>query len=402
MSDNNNFVKELQVQCLQDAAEHVNDFRSGLVNLSKDSENTLGIILKTCHSLKGNLQAVGFLHCADFVHQLETHLARIQEPTKKGNFAEQDTQVLEFFLSDILQALEYYFSKLRESYEDKEEYKNSVMYSLKILGDWTYCAPLIEKAVSTAPVVDPHADFTLDWPEKLADTTEQSLPKEMAAAQEVKTAAEIIPLPTLDKTEAAPKEVVAQNIVPEVKAEVIPITSALASPTPTTSTPATVAPAKEEESNVIQMHEHQPEEVSKKNKQFLLCMNQGRHFAIRIESVTEIIRSKKLTELPSQRDDMYGIINLRGEVLPVLNLSSVLNVRDNVSNSAKFILVCRILESTFCFGMEEASEVVMLDEGAFQPANDLIRNASTNLVNQYYLESDRMIMILDLEKAIAA
>ena len=63
------------------------------------------------------------------------------------------------------------------------------------------------------------------------------------------------------------------------------------------------------------------------------------HFAINVMKVREIVNPMNVTLIPQSHPHIEGIVELRGEVLPVINISKVLGIdKGNIFNEGKFIV----------------------------------------------------------------
>ncbi|NWF65931.1 MAG: chemotaxis protein CheW [Campylobacterales bacterium] len=116
-------------------------------------------------------------------------------------------------------------------------------------------------------------------------------------------------------------------------------------------------------------------------------------FAINIEDLDEIIKYDKITPMPQTADYLKGIINLRGEVIPVVSLQKKLNFNEFVNDDTK-ILVCRLFEQKVGFLVDNISEVreIYLD--------NISKNESSNPVFSEILvleNGKRMVLKISLK-----
>ncbi len=68
-------------------------------------------------------------------------------------------------------------------------------------------------------------------------------------------------------------------------------------------------------------------------------------FALDILMVQEIIKTTKITNLPNSPDFIEGVINLRGSIIPVIDLSRRLNLTPEVDNYAKTRIIIANIEN---------------------------------------------------------
>lgn len=341
-----NFLKELQEQCFREGAEHIAGYREALARMLKTPNDSLSDMLKACHSIKGTLQASGYLHCSDFVHQLESAITNVLNYLESNKItpAEDDLRVLEFLCSDAIQYLETYFTELKEANTDKPEMVTSRIHSVTIISEWK-CGANTESLVDVIPSASDHKEvIPFDEPAKEPDLS-TLLDQQIQVAEKVLT----------EQSRNAPKVVEPDTTL----------------------------------SNL-----------------YLLCKNGERYFGIQIERVVEIVQRQKWNSLPSMVDGLSGLMNLRGEVLPVIDMKRTLGDRlmvvsdDKLSRS--YIVVCQVSGTKYGFPVEDAQQVLELDTDKFQPADTLQFERDSQMVTHFSLQENKTILILDLNKAFAA
>jgi len=123
-------------------------------------------------------------------------------------------------------------------------------------------------------------------------------------------------------------------------------------------------------------------------------------YAADILSVQEIIRLLNITRVPRAEKYIEGVINLRGNIIPVLNLHSRFNIEESSDEEDKRIVVFQIDDIKAGIIVDEVSEVLHIKQ-------DCIEDAALNnySMNADYLKGvakvdNRLILILDLQKVI--
>lgn len=132
---------------------------------------------------------------------------------------------------------------------------------------------------------------------------------------------------------------------------------------------------------------------------FLLCKNGTRYFGVPIEPIIEIVESKSWTPFPGRRKDLLGLMNLRGEVIPIVNFCETfggLGIDARLS-----VIVCKWNGTTYGFPVEEVEQVVELDSSKFQQVDGVVSPEMAGLLTHLSLMNGRNILILDLNKGFA-
>ena len=142
---------------------------------------------------------------------------------------------------------------------------------------------------------------------------------------------------------------------------------------------------------------------------YLICHNQKNYFAISLEYVFEIVKWQNLNSLPHPRKDIVGLLNLRGEVLPIVNLENVLEsglevrgVASSVNLEYRYIVVGEMGKYRFGFEVQEMHSIAELDESSFQVLKNIEGKKNLQFVNQICQYDQKMVLILNLKDLVTA
>jgi purine-binding chemotaxis protein CheW len=126
-------------------------------------------------------------------------------------------------------------------------------------------------------------------------------------------------------------------------------------------------------------------------------------FGVPIDSVQEIVRvPEQLTQVPRAPAFVEGVINLRGAVLPVIDLRRRLDLPDAVRSDRQRIMVFVIDAVRTGFIVDSVAEVLKVERRAIEPAPCLSTEQSRLLARMANLEKQkRMIQLLDPRHLIA-
>ena len=122
-------------------------------------------------------------------------------------------------------------------------------------------------------------------------------------------------------------------------------------------------------------------------------------YGVDIASVIEIIRIEAITKVPGSPAFIEGIINLRGKVIPVMDLCTRFSLPPSeVTDSTRVIIV--EAEVTIGIIVNSVSEVLRLTESNIEPIPSIITGSSANALRGIALIDNRMVTLLDLGKLI--
>jgi len=127
-------------------------------------------------------------------------------------------------------------------------------------------------------------------------------------------------------------------------------------------------------------------------------------YAIKINYVEEITRMTEVTRIPRAPYFIDGIVNLRGNVIPVLNLRKMFRMEEKeITNSTRIIIVDLDNKKTGII-VDEVSEVLRFEKSFIETPPDVLKNDECKEYIDGVGKLDkgkRMILILDLEKIMS-
>lgn len=114
------------------------------------------------------------------------------------------------------------------------------------------------------------------------------------------------------------------------------------------------------------------EEIMEEEEQFVIFNLDEQEYAVPIESVQEIVRvPEELTHVPKTPDFVEGVINLRGNVLPVIDLRKRFDIQEKQRDEHQRIMVFVIDNVSVGFIVDSVSEVLKIPKSAIQKSPEL-------------------------------
>jgi purine-binding chemotaxis protein CheW len=124
-------------------------------------------------------------------------------------------------------------------------------------------------------------------------------------------------------------------------------------------------------------------------------------FGINILIVQEIIKTVQITKIPNAPVFVEGIINLRGKVIPVIDLRVKLNLEKKVQDKDTRIIVLEINSKTIGFIVDEVNEVLRIPKSITEPPPDMVTGLNSEFITAVGKLDDRLITLIDLEKVLS-
>lgn len=123
-------------------------------------------------------------------------------------------------------------------------------------------------------------------------------------------------------------------------------------------------------------------------------------FGVEILQVQEIIRMLEITKVPKAPPFVEGVINLRGKVIPVLDLRKRfgLAARDHDKNTR--IIVIEINSMIVGFIVDSVSEVLRLPANTVEPPPPVVAGLDSDYISGVGKLEDRLLIMLDLNRLL--
>ncbi len=131
--------------------------------------------------------------------------------------------------------------------------------------------------------------------------------------------------------------------------------------------------------------------------QYVVVRLGNEQYGIDIRYVENIVRMQRITRVPKMPDYLVGIINLRGEVLPVMSLRIKMNLEKDVYEKKSRIIVLKTVgEGNLGVIVDEVSEVVTLEGTQVDKVDDLKLEGKAFVAGVGKRENGDLISLLDL------
>lgn len=134
------------------------------------------------------------------------------------------------------------------------------------------------------------------------------------------------------------------------------------------------------------------------NKYVIFKLNEE-HYGIDIMKVREVTDAKQSTKVPNTPSFVEGIINLRGDITPIINLKRKFMLPVNVVNDAR-VIVLSVNEKLVGFQVDDASQVLTIEDSDIDDPPDIITGEQRKYIQGIGKVDDRIVIILDLEKVL--
>lgn len=136
-------------------------------------------------------------------------------------------------------------------------------------------------------------------------------------------------------------------------------------------------------------------------KQYIVVNLGNEQYGIDIKYVDNIVRMQRITRVPRAQSYFKGVINLRGEIIPVMSMRLKFGLDDDVYTNATRIIIIK-LEPQYAVGIivDEVKEVVTLeDENVEKVTNSAIEDKN-NFLSGIGKHKEGLISLLHISSVI--
>ncbi|MBP3702615.1 MAG: purine-binding chemotaxis protein CheW [Lachnospiraceae bacterium] len=143
------------------------------------------------------------------------------------------------------------------------------------------------------------------------------------------------------------------------------------------------------------------EEEMLEEVQYIVVKLGQESYGIKIDYVDNIVRMPRITRVPKSQPYFVGVINLRGEVVPVMSLRRRFGMEEDVYVGSTRIIIIKLEDQTLV-GMlvDEVREVVDLDERMIESPNFKLSEENAVYFAGIGKNGDNLISLLDIESVV--
>lgn len=133
----------------------------------------------------------------------------------------------------------------------------------------------------------------------------------------------------------------------------------------------------------------------------LVSFNIGdEEFGVDILKVQEINRMVDITRVPNSPEYVEGVINLRGKVIPIINMRKRLGMTPKPLDKDTRIIVVEIEKKVVGFIVDSVNEVLRINKSITEPPPSMVAGIDSDFITAIAKLEDRLLILLDLEKIL--
>ncbi len=139
-------------------------------------------------------------------------------------------------------------------------------------------------------------------------------------------------------------------------------------------------------------------------RQLVLFQLSGENYGVDIYSVQRLIQVPEITKVPKAPTFVEGVIDVRGDIIPVINLLKRFGISNAEVRGNGRIVITEIGDQIVGFLVDAVSEVTRLSEHDIEPPSAVVAGKDTEFISgigkQAHGDKNLLIIVLDVEKVL--
>jgi len=141
-------------------------------------------------------------------------------------------------------------------------------------------------------------------------------------------------------------------------------------------------------------------QIDRKEDQMVVFQLTEQTYGIDIDAVFEIIRMEAITRVPRTPHFVEGVINLRGKIIPVIDLCKRFNLPLTERTSSSRIIIVDVGGNTIGMIVDGVSEVLRVPLDNIEPPPPMIHGIDAAYLRGIAILDGRLVILLNLEKIL--
>lgn len=137
-------------------------------------------------------------------------------------------------------------------------------------------------------------------------------------------------------------------------------------------------------------------------KQLVIFELGNEQFGIEIAAVEGIVKMQEITKIPYAPSYMEGITNLRGSVLPVIDLKKRFGMEPQDQTSETRIITVNMDSIKMGMIVSAVSEVLTIEDSVIEPPPPMVSNINSEFITGIAKINSRLVILLDLARILSA
>jgi purine-binding chemotaxis protein CheW len=125
-------------------------------------------------------------------------------------------------------------------------------------------------------------------------------------------------------------------------------------------------------------------------------------FAVNVRKVLEVLQKQRITQVPNAPDEIKGIINFRGDVVPVFESRIKFDLPERNDEEAFVIIVLDLSKENEIFRIgaivDRVKDVITIEDNEIKPVPVMSKDFNADFLQGIFKQNEDFIMLLDVDK----
>ncbi len=135
-------------------------------------------------------------------------------------------------------------------------------------------------------------------------------------------------------------------------------------------------------------------------REFVTFRLNQEHYGINIQNVENIEKVLPITRIPYTLNYIKGVVNLRGIIVPVVDLRARFGLEKRPANDESRIIIVNLEDNKIGMLVDASSEVLQIAEEDIDASPNVNKEANNEFVKNIGKKNGRIIMLIDLHKVL--
>ena len=134
--------------------------------------------------------------------------------------------------------------------------------------------------------------------------------------------------------------------------------------------------------------------------QFVGFQLDGQEYAFHIEQIQEIVILEQVTAIPQVPDYVEGVSNLRGTIIPIINLRKLFGIVPKPHDDETRTIVVNVGQRTMGCTVDSVAQVMRIPAESVQAAPDIVAPEGSAYIRGFAKLNDRLVILLEIDELL--
>ncbi|MGI9519296.1 MAG: chemotaxis protein CheW [Pirellulaceae bacterium] len=127
----------------------------------------------------------------------------------------------------------------------------------------------------------------------------------------------------------------------------------------------------------------------------------GQQYAFRIDQIQEIVNPQQVTQIPNAPAFVEGVSNLRGSIIPIINLRMMMGMPSHAADGETKTVVVNVGSRTIGCTVDSVTQVMRVASDSIQPPPDTVLADGADYITGFATVNEQLVVLLDGDRLLA-